>query len=308
MDPKSPYVLLTTKPAAHLLKREVTKVDTWQTLVEEAEEKTGVRVPRVVIPDQQGVIRDHVEIKLAIAAIEKAGEPIFRESDGAKAPKGTEDPFAEQKKAEADRAKVQWAVAKASLDAVWAALLKGWDTAAVWEELFYIAMTHAGDTGLGVITTWRGLKVGDGEFARSDAVEIWRNKLTNAERDALVPVLLVAAGLKAHGAEAEEFKGLARALKVNLDAVKRNALDALEDAERAAKLTPAQLEAKAREMVREKKSAMSIAVSLGVPLKKIDKIMTKIERENAAATADAAAPLTVKMTKKSKAAKQKAAA
>lgn len=308
MDPKSPYVALGSKPAAHLLKREVTKVDTWQTLVEEAEEKTGVRVPRIVIADQQGIIRDHVETKLAIAAIEKAGEPIFRETDGATAPKGTEDPFAVQKKAEADRAKVQWTVAKAALDAVWAALLKGWDSAAVWEELFYIGMTHAGDNGLGVIASWRGLKIGDGEFGRADAVEIWRNKLSAAERDALIPLLLVAGEIKHHGAQAEDFKGLARALEVNLGAVEKQALADLANADRAAKLTPAQLEAKVRELAREKMSAMAIAVSLGLPLKKIDKVLAKVERENAAATKETTAPLTVKPGKKAKAAKQKAAA
>jgi hypothetical protein len=169
-------------------------------------------------------------------------------------------------------------------------------------------MNHAGDNGLSVIANWRDLKVDDGEFGRADAVEIWRNKLSNAERDALVPLLLVTSEMKHHGVQAENFNLLARSLKVNLAEVEKKALAEIKKAEAAAQLKPADLEAKVREFVREKKSATAIAVSLGVSLKKIDKIMTKIERENEAASAAPAAPLTVKTTKKPKAAKQKAAA
>ncbi len=289
MDPKSPYVQLGTKPAEHLVKKEVTKIPTWEKLVADAEVETGAKVPRVIIPDQKGVMREHVEMKLAIAAIEKAGEPIFREAGGGGGVMigagKSDDAFAVQKKAEAERAKVQWAVTKAALDAVWAALLKGWDSAPVWEELFYVAMQHAGDGGLGVLAKWRDLPVKDGDFARSDAVEIWRNKLTVAERDALVPLLLVSANMKAAGAGAEDFKSFARALKVDLGAIEKKAVADFKAKEKGARLSPAELEAKVREMMREKKPVMTIAVSLGLALKKAGRIWDKITKENAAAKA-----------------------
>lgn len=308
MDPKSPYVRIGEKPAEHLLKKEVQKVATWEVLIEDAEEKTGATVPRVMIADQTGAVRPHVDLKLAVALIEKGGEPIFREAPGAALPKTHEDPFAIDKKAELDRAKVRWAVTKAALDAVWAALAKGWDTAAVWDELFHIGMVHAGQDGLGLLAKWRDLKVEDGPFGRADAVEIWRNKLSTAERDCLVPLLLVVFGLPANGIAADEFDGLAKALKVDLGAIEKKAVADLKAKEAGARLKPAELEEKVREQYRAKKSAAQIAVNLGLSLVKVDRILSKIEKENAKALAPAPAPAPAKKPAKGKPAAKKQSA
>lgn len=286
MDPKSPYVQIGRKPAEHLLKKEVQKhqIGTWAEFIEAAEKKTGAKVTRVLIADQDGVVREHVDVKLAIAAIEKAGEPIFR-SAGERHPPGIGDSFAIQKKAEADRSKVQWAIAKASLDAVWAALQKGWDSEAVWDALFYISMTHAGDNGLGAIMKWQGLVDGGGEFGKADAVEKWWHSLKGDNaRDAVIPLLLVSLGVKHHGASAEDFVNLARALKVDLGAVEKKAVAEFKEKEKCARLKPAELEAKIREMLREKRTPVEIALALGLSIQKCGRILDRIEKENAAAS------------------------
>lgn len=284
MDVKSPYVRVSEKPADHLLKKEVANVPTWGKLVQEAESKTGAKVPRVMIADQSGAVFEHVETKLAMAAIEKAGEPIFREPDrgagGGKASGGSS--FDVDRKAEADRAKARWAVTVASLDAVWAALGKGWESSAVWDELFFIAMGHAGNAGLDLVVKWKGLTVGDGEAAAADAVEKWWHSLKDNERDGVIPVLLVAGAMKASGTEAEDFKNLARALKVDLPAVEKKALVDFKQAS-APKLTPEQVREKARELRAAKHSPMDIAVALGVSLKQIDRVLVAIEKDEAAA-------------------------
>ena len=113
MDWSSPYVFIGDKPAEGLLKPEVEKVGSWRTLIEGAEAAIGregrkawatrikadpnltaedrrellehldaegvqtILVPRVIARDQAGSPHELVERKLAIAAIEAAGEPIF---------------------------------------------------------------------------------------------------------------------------------------------------------------------------------------------------------------------------------------
>lgn len=65
-------------PDAALLKNEVEGGESWRVLIEEAERELGGMVPRYVARDQRGAVRELIDIEVAMTAIEKAGEPIFR--------------------------------------------------------------------------------------------------------------------------------------------------------------------------------------------------------------------------------------
>jgi ParB/RepB/Spo0J family partition protein len=233
MDPQSPYVQIARKPADHLIKKEVLKVPSWEKLVTEAEEKTGIKVPRVLIADQKGVLREHVETKLAIAAIEKSGEPIFR-GPAERQVKGVDD-YTKQRRAEQERAKLNTAVAIAAVDALHAALVLGWDSEAVWEALFDIALGHAGGDGAWLIGKWKGLKFESDGDAKSKVVRKWAATLKPVERDALVPVLLVSQAMKWSATGAEGFVALAKALKLDVKAIEKKATEAYRAGKQAKK-------------------------------------------------------------------------
>ncbi len=77
MSYDSPYIELAKVPQPFLLKAEVKVKQTWAELIEKAEKKTKMTVPRVMITDQAGVLRECALVNLAKECIEKSGEPIF---------------------------------------------------------------------------------------------------------------------------------------------------------------------------------------------------------------------------------------
>lgn len=68
----SSLVYLSAQPGEYLLKNGAKRVCPWKTLVEQAEAKTGGKVPRILAEDQAGTLCELIDSKLAIALIEKA--------------------------------------------------------------------------------------------------------------------------------------------------------------------------------------------------------------------------------------------
>jgi ParB/RepB/Spo0J family partition protein len=241
MHHASPYVLLNEKPERSLLKPEVVDtVGTWRSLLAEAEKKTvelaieaekakiskdpdlsksekaeaiklleknppaGGRVPRVLARDQAGVARELVERKLAIVAVETAGEPIFMGKVGSRVTAGSDD-FAKQRKKELEAAQLRTAQSIEGMAQVHAALVAIWQPSPVWESLFEIAMGHAGADGLWLIGKWKGLKFAAHNTGKDEAVAKWAGELPPIERQALVPLLLIGQAMKWGGLGAEGF-------------------------------------------------------------------------------------------------------
>lgn len=74
----SPYVEIAQQPESHLLKGSVKSPPSWKQIVEQAEKKTGGKVPRVLIAAPDGTLRECVNKRLVVAAVEQSGEKIFR--------------------------------------------------------------------------------------------------------------------------------------------------------------------------------------------------------------------------------------
>lgn len=212
----SPYVEIARQPEADLLKKEVKEVPSWKSLIEEAEEKTGAAVPRILAHDQAGVLRELVEKKLAVALIEKAGEPIFKDPKDRGEPRQGSQDFDRQRKAEMERSKLQLAVTLRVLQELHLSLISQWRTSAVWEALWDTASKHAGCDGLWLIGKWKNLKFGPAGSDKTKVVWKWAEKLPAADRQALVPILLVAQGLKWSGMKLEEFGPIADLAELNL--------------------------------------------------------------------------------------------
>ena len=77
MSYNSAYVELSKQPDEQLLREGLKSRPSWKTLVEQAEKKTGQKVPRVMVKDPSGVLRECVEARLAVVCIEESGEKIF---------------------------------------------------------------------------------------------------------------------------------------------------------------------------------------------------------------------------------------
>lgn len=251
----SPYVFLSDKPEAYLLKPEVMdNVGTWRRLVEDAEAKTaelalaeakariqkdpdlsreekrdaiallektppsGMSVPRVLARDQTGAAREIVDRTLAITAIEASGEPIFF-TRASGLPTGGGDAFAKERKAQQEAAKQRLAENIIALDHVHSQLIAKWEPSGIWEGLFPIAMDHAGFDGAWLLAKWKGLKVhggGTGEANVYDVVGAWAAELVPSERQALVPILLQGARLKNSG-PSDELETFCQAAGLELD-------------------------------------------------------------------------------------------
>lgn len=257
----SPYVHIGDKPEASLLKPEVVdSVGSWGQLLEQAEKATAAnaleaardairqdpdlskadktaalkrldenppgtaRVPRVLARDQNGAARVLVERKLAITAIELAGEPIFLGKVGWR-PKDGVDDFAEARKKELAAAQLRTAESLEGMARMHAALVKVWQPSPIWESLFEIAMGHAGADGLWLVGKWQGLKFGEHQTGKEDAVAKWAGELPAVERQALVPLLLIGQEMKWSGLS-EGFRHIAESAGLGLD---------LDDIERTAK-------------------------------------------------------------------------
>ena len=232
MDWDSRYVEVSAKPDESLLKPEVEKVGSWRKLVEEAEEKTGAKVPRVIARDQAGAPHELVDRSLAIAAIEKAGEPIFRTNERGH-PKA-EDEFSKQRKKEQEETKKRLAVTVEALAVVHRELVSVWHLDPVWDALFDVALGHAGADGLWLFGKWQGIKFGDGGADKEAAVLQHAQAMKPTEKQALVPLLLVSAELKWNGVAVEGFVALAEGVSVDLTALSRVVTQRLKD-EKAAK-------------------------------------------------------------------------
>jgi hypothetical protein len=244
MDWDTNYVEIRDQPQSSLLKPEVGKVGTWRKLIEEAEKKTGAKVPRVIAKDQAGAPREVVDRKLAIAAIEKAGEPIFASRImGGSAVAGSNALALERKKALAE-SKKQLAVTCEALTAVHRELASNWTLDPVWDAIFDAGLSHAGADGLWIIGKWKNLKFGDHGTDKEKTIRTWAKTLTPAERQALVPLLLVSQSLKWSGVKADGvFWDLAEGVAVDLDQIKKDVTQRLKD-EKVAKKTAAKEKAK----------------------------------------------------------------
>lgn len=203
---ESPYVLLNDKPLPAMLKPEVVEtVGTWRSLVEAAEKKTGQKVPRVVVRDQSGAAREVVDRQHAVIAIETAGEPIFAGKTGPRPAKGP-DSFAEARKREVEAAQLRTAESVEGMSQMHAALVAGWQPSPVWEALFEVAMRHAGGDGLWLVAKWKGLKLDTHNVGKDIAVTRWAAGLSDAERQALVPLLLISGEMKFSGLGSSGFE------------------------------------------------------------------------------------------------------
>lgn len=274
MDPKSPYVQIGRKPADALLKKEVTRVPTWEKLIAAAEEKTGARVPRVMIADQKGTVREHVDLRLAIAAIEKAGEPIFQHVDR-REPKQP-DAFAVEKKAEAERAKLRWAILHEALAAVWKTLPLRWSTEPVRQALFESIQDSRLFEARDTLMKWRGMD----EAERAAGLQAWWRGLGEDEQWALLVLVLCSVTIKHLGIESDAFRSLAAALQIDLDAIEKQVVAGFKA--KRPRLKPEEIEPKVRELLGDNKCAAEIAVALGLPKARAERIVAKIEKENAA--------------------------
>lgn len=299
MAPDSPYVQLVRRPACYLLKPEVSQPPTWEELVTTAEEKLGGTLERVLIPDQKGVVREHVDVKVAIAAIEKAGEPIFRGREGKKDATGP-DLYTQQKAAEAEHARVQWDLAKRGLDLVSAGLNESnwWLRDELVDVVTELAFLHAGPGGLGLVAKWKGLHVESGEFGLVDAVKKWRDGLDAGGRLAVIPLLLLSPAVKMHGIGSSDLRDLAKALKIDLEQVKAAPVGGREGIivrantpgpgkslirprsgrkPSAPKLTREQKIDKVRLMRAEKKNFAEIFMATKLPKKFLTKLLAEID-------------------------------
>lgn len=249
----SPYVLLTEKPSSYELKPEVAEtVGTWGALIEAAERETaemalqaerqaisrdeslsreekkaalaeldknpptGMLVPRLIARDQAGAAREIVEKKLAIMAIEESGERLFLAHVAA--PRQAKDDFSLAKKKEAEAAQLRTHVACVGLVALHTELVKGWVAASIWDGLFECALKHAGGDGLWLIGKWAGLKFNETGSDKAAAVTAWAATLSVSERQALTPLLLIAAEMKWSGVRGA-FEALVADAKLPLDVV-----------------------------------------------------------------------------------------
>lgn len=251
----SPYVFLSDKPAEHLLKPEVVEnVETWRRLIENAEQKSaelalaeskakiqqdsgltkeqkrealtlleqnppsGQKVPRVLARDQRGAAREIVELRLAMLAIESAGDPIFMGKVSGRPASGSSD-FDKERKAHVEAAKLRLAENIEALGRIHPQLVEIWEPSGVWEGLFETAMGHAGHDGAWLIAKWKGLKfstAGTADGNVYDAVGKWAAGLLPAERQALVPLLLMGQLLKNSG-PGDDLEAFAQAAGIKLD-------------------------------------------------------------------------------------------
>lgn len=81
MSQNSSYVEIAKQPLEHLIRDGIKQRPSWKTLVEQAEKKTGQKVPRVMIKDQAGVFHECVEARLAVTCVEESGEKIFEKRE-----------------------------------------------------------------------------------------------------------------------------------------------------------------------------------------------------------------------------------
>jgi ParB/RepB/Spo0J family partition protein len=263
----SHYVFLGDKPAAYLLKPEVVEnVGSWRSLIEEAEKKSaaialaaakdavrqddtlsaaakkdalalidknppgGSVLPRILARDQRGDARELVDRGLAMTLIEAAGDPIFMGKTSGH--QGSVSQFDKERKAQVEAAKLRVAESIEALTRIHAELVAKWEPSGVYEGLFEIALGHAGFDGAWLVAKWQKLKFDPHGTTVYDAVGKWAAALLPAERQALVPLIMMAAHLKISGPgdELESFahsagipcdlKDIARTAKQALKATK----------------------------------------------------------------------------------------
>lgn len=284
----SPYVFIGDKPDACLLKPEVVEnVGSWRSLIEEAEKKSAeialdaardaVRqddglsaaekkdalalidrnppgpsvLPRLLARDQTGSAREIVDRALAMTLIEAAGDPIFQ----AKATAGmlrSSDSFDKERKALVAAAKLRLAENIEALARVHRELVGRWEPSGVWEGLFEIALGHAGFDGAWLVAKWQGLKFDPHGTTVYDAVGKWAAEQQQAERQALVPLLMMAAHLKISGPGAE-LESFAQAAGIPCDLK-----DIARVAKQAGKAKKAEKKPKAKKQTKaEAKAAMN---------------------------------------------------
>lgn len=278
MAPTSPYVELGRKPEPHLLKKEValSPACTWGRLVDDAEKKTGANVPRVLVRDQSHVLHEVVDMKQAMALIEKSGEPIFRGSEGSGG--AIVDQAKVDKKSEKEAAKLQRAATLLGFGALAEAFAGGgWEADGVWNALLDLAVEHAGPDGLALLAEWQGLAPA--------ALPKWMNDLDPETRADLLPLLLLAPSMRVNGIRAAGFVALASALGIDAKGLEKKARGESKTVakEKSAKLSGAALEARVRELRRENKSETDIFLALQVPKRALRALLKKIDAEETAA-------------------------
>ncbi len=288
MAPESRFAEIGHKPEPHLLKKEVVKPPTWSRLIEDAEEKTGAKLPRFLARDQGHVVRELVDVKAAMALIEKAGEPIFRGSDG---PRPAADAAwkAEQKAAK-ERAALARTVALAQLDAVgenvdagpalrWLAPLLAREVRTPAGALLLCqrhGKDYAGD---------------DGVKAFADLAALAKKLAAGGEPPAVARFVVEAALADALGAPVpptDDTAELCAAYGLDPSVIAKAAkakAKAAATPPKPAKLTLAEIETKVRELRRAKTSDAEIRTALKLGKGALAKLLKKIDGEEAAATA-----------------------
>lgn len=209
MSPKSPYVDVSERPAEGLLKSEV-KLDadeTWRALLDRAEREVGGKVPCYLARDQRGVTHELVEVAVAMAAIQKAGEPLFRTNE--RSEPRQPDTFVEERKVAVANRKAERSELLAAMELIEAACVQ--NRISVGEDmspvLAALAIEQMGPAATDLYHQWTGQKLE--EVARGHS----------SIPSSLIPLLLMLPGLAENGIEFGPFGLLAEVVGVSLEPV-----------------------------------------------------------------------------------------
>lgn len=208
----SGYVDLSTRPDRDLVKAEVERLPTWRALLTDAARVVPEAPERLVVQDGRGNARELVRVRDAMKVIKAAGDPIFKDATS----KGPLSPEAKQRKKEASEREERLAGCYRALklfDAKLETVIKDVD---LWQGLLEQAIHHAGNDGCWLICKARGWKVEGG--SASTSIRPHAHALSSAEQARLVPVLLIASGMKYNGTKSEGTTELAAAIDLDLEA------------------------------------------------------------------------------------------
>jgi ParB/RepB/Spo0J family partition protein len=229
------------RPAEHLLKREVKQAPRWSDLASTAE-ALGIEVVRYVARNPvTGCTEDLLDSAGLIAIAEKLGEPIFRtakseapvpvnkrpgEDENDAFRRGQREAKARQEAeavAAAEQARRFRLVRATAIRAVHAGLVKRWVMASVWDVLLdYLVEGEQPPGNWHLLHELFSLRGGIDPAAIRKAVL----RLPAEERQAAVPLLMLAGLIVAEGIANAGLKVLAKHVGVDLRAIERDVLRA----------------------------------------------------------------------------------
>lgn len=248
----TPLARLGARPAAHLLKAEVEpgSAPTWAQLVERMRKAKLEVVCFIARNPKTGLVEELLDARTVVAAAEQLGEPVFRtvKSEAPvpvnkRAGEDVDDAFRRGQrearerqeaaaKAQAEQQRRSALVRATALRAVHAALVKRWVPASVWDLMLdWLAPVAA----LPTLTVWHEALAGAGGVPPAAKWPARLKRLTLEERQALVPLAMLAAPILDEGMRCAGLKALAKFARVDLRSIERDVTKA-EEAKAKAKL------------------------------------------------------------------------